>query len=65
MPLILAPSRTVEIVSPEWLFSMHWGTLRLGEITLKKGKTRLTIQPQSKPGARVMDLKEVELRRID
>ncbi len=44
---------------------MHWGTLRLGQITLKEGKTRLTIQPQSKPGARVMDLKEVELRRID
>jgi arylsulfatase A len=40
-----------------------WATLKLGTLALPSGKTTLILQPLSKPGARVMDLKGVQLFR--
>jgi arylsulfatase A len=41
----------------------NWGSLPVGKFSLAKGKTKLTIEPFSKPGAAVMDLKEVVLEK--
>lgn len=44
---------------------MYWGALKFGELHLREGKTRLTVRATAKPGSSVIDLKEVELRRIE
>jgi arylsulfatase A-like enzyme len=41
----------------------NWGSLPVGKFSLSKGNTKLTIEPLSKPGAAVIDLKEVVLER--
>lgn len=38
-----------------------WGTLKLGTLKLKQGPAKLTLEPLSKPGTQVMDLKHVQL----
>lgn len=56
-PMERKPSRAVfpEENYPE----MHWGTLPLGRLALPAGRARLEVRALSKPGATVMDLKEV------
>jgi hypothetical protein len=41
-----------------------WGALPVGRIKLAAGEQTLTLQALSKPGAQVMDVKYVELRRV-
>jgi arylsulfatase A len=43
---------------------MRWASLGLGTMELPKGRTQLVVRALSKPGGRVMDLKEVVLRRV-
>jgi len=43
----------------------EWGVLALGRLRLERGPTRLTLEAADKPGASVMDLKEVVLRRAE
>jgi arylsulfatase A len=43
----------------------EWGVLALGRLRLERGPTRLTVEAVNKPGASVMDLKEVVLRRAE
>ncbi|MHC4445002.1 MAG: arylsulfatase [Planctomycetota bacterium] len=42
-----------------------WAPLRLGELQLDKGRTRLKVRAFSKEGKQVFDLKAVQLKRID
>lgn len=62
-PMTRKPSKCVipENVYPE----MHWARLRLGRFPLKAGRSTLTVKALSKPGAAVMNLKEVSLRWLD
>jgi len=41
--------------------SLDWATLKAGTLKLSKGPAKLTLQPLTKPGAQVMDLKQVKL----
>jgi len=45
--------------------NLRWATLDIGEFNLRTGTTRLAISALTKPGAQVMELKHVELRRVD
>jgi len=42
-----------------------WGTRAVGTLALQAGETKLTVQPLSKPGATVMELHEIALKRLD
>ncbi|MBI3876974.1 MAG: hypothetical protein HY300_13645 [Verrucomicrobia bacterium] len=42
----------------------EWATLTLGVMNLEKGRAKLTVEALTKPGAQVMDLKNVSLRLI-
>ena len=44
---------------------LKWSTLKLGQLRLKQGPARLTVQALTKPGPEVMDLKYVSLERLD
>ena len=43
---------------------MHWKTMVLGKLQLTAGGTQITVRPVSKPGAVVMDLNRVSLKRV-
>ena len=43
---------------------MHWKTQRLGKLRLAAGAAKITVRPVSKPGAVVMDLNRVLLKRV-
>ncbi len=42
----------------------EWGELPIGKFSLRKGPARLSIECVAKPGAAVMDFKEVSLERL-
>jgi arylsulfatase A len=42
---------------------MHWTTVTLGKLQLPAGAAKITVRPLSKPGAVVMDLNQVLLKR--
>lgn len=42
-----------------------WGTLSLGRIRLSAGAQTLTLAALTKPGAQILELKHLELRRLD
>ena len=46
------------------VYEKVWAPLTLGEVQLTQGRTRLTVTALSIAGKQVMDLKSVELRRI-
>jgi hypothetical protein len=37
---------------------------RIGRLTLAAGKNTIAVKPQSKPGAAVMDLRQITLTRV-
>ncbi len=39
-----------------------WATLKAGTLTLPKGPAKITLEPLSKPGAQVMDLKHLQMK---
>lgn len=43
----------------------RWGRLELGTLTLEAGNQTLTLEALEKKGAQVLELKHVELRRLD
>ena len=47
------------------VYEKIWSSLSLGTVKLKKGRTRLAVRAVTKPGEKVMDLKAVQVRRID
>ena len=47
------------------VYEKVWAPLTLGTVDLPKGKTRLVVRALSKPGSEVVDLKAVQLRRVD
>jgi arylsulfatase A-like enzyme len=57
------PHRTTE--RHEVFRNREWGVLELGRLRLDRGPTQLTVEAVDKPGASVLDLKEVVLRRAD
>ena len=42
----------------------RWSTLRLGTLQLEKGERRITVSAVTKPGANVMELKALTLKRV-
>jgi arylsulfatase A len=62
-PTQMQPKPTRDYVRRSETGPMHWGQLRLGELTLERGRSRLIVKALSKPGNAVMDLKEVTLKR--
>jgi hypothetical protein len=42
-----------------------WGTLRVGQLQLTPGRNTLVVEAVSKPGQQVLELKHVELRRLN
>jgi len=46
------------------VYEKVWAPLRLGIVTLPKGRTRLVVRGLTKPGSTVMDLKAVHVRRV-
>ena len=50
-------------VGHEKYVNREWGELPVGKFPLKRGSARLTIECLSKPGAAVMDIKEITLQR--
>lgn len=52
-----------DAVGKERYRNRDWGTLKLGALRLPQGPARLTLEALSKPGATVMELKHVKLRR--
>jgi hypothetical protein len=50
--------RTLE--SPQ----MQWGTLTFGAVPLRAGRTQLKLQAVEKPGASVMELEQVRMKRL-
>ena len=61
----MAPKPTRDIVARGEARVMHWGVLTLGTMSLEAGETKLEVNALSKPGAGVMDLKAVVLRRLE
>ncbi|MHC4738466.1 MAG: arylsulfatase [Planctomycetota bacterium] len=47
------------------VYEKVWSSLSVGTVRLKKGRTRLAVRAVTKPGEKVMDLKAVQIRRID
>lgn len=47
------------------VYEKVWASLKLGEIEIQQGRTRLTVKALTKPGLAVMDLKAVRVRRVD
>ena len=47
------------------VFEKQWTPLTLGEVSLEKGCAKLTVTAPEIPGAHAMDLKSVEVRRVD
>lgn len=62
-PIALAPSP--DRVAREEVYEMEWHQLSVGELTLPKGETTLSIEALTKPGDEVMQLKAVYLKRED
>ena len=62
-PIVQVPSR--DRVPREEVYEMEWQSLPVGTLTLPKGKTTLSVEPLAKPGAEVMQLKSVYLKRED
>jgi len=60
-PEIPIPHR--DALSKERYRNREWGTLKLGAVRLPQGPAKLTIEVLSKPGAAVMDFKQVKLKR--
>ena len=47
------------------VYEKVWAPLTLGEVTLRKGRTRLYVRALTKPGKAVVDLKSVRVRSVD
>jgi arylsulfatase A len=62
-PIVLVPSP--DRVPREEVYEMEWHTLPAGKLTLSRGKTTLTLEALTKPGAEVMQLKSVLLERVN
>jgi len=62
-PIGLVPSP--DRVPREEVYEMEWHTLPAGKLTLSRGKTTLTLETLTKPGAEVMQLKSVLLERVN
>jgi arylsulfatase A len=62
-PTVLVPSP--DRVPREEVYEMQWHTLPAGKLTLSRGKTTLTLEALTKPGAEVMQLKSVLLERVN
>ena len=62
-PIVQVPSP--DRVPREEVYEMEWHELPAGKLTLPKGKTTLTVEALTKPGAEVMQLKSVYLKRED
>jgi arylsulfatase A-like enzyme len=58
---ILSPDR----VPRGEVYEKEWAPLKLGTVRLKQGEATLTVRATSIPGAEAMDLKCVEVRRVD
>lgn len=58
-PLIPLPHRDAE--GKERYRNREWGILKAGTFKLPQGPARITLEPLSKPGAQVMELKHVQL----
>ncbi|MCK4627919.1 MAG: sulfatase-like hydrolase/transferase [Sedimentisphaerales bacterium] len=58
---IHSPDRVARIE----VFEKVWAPLKLGTVTLQKGRTRLCVKALTKPGRTVMDLKAVHISRLD
>ena len=52
-------------VSRKETYDTTWKPLKLGVIELSEGVTQLNVKALSKPGEQVMDLKAVELKRVE
>ncbi len=46
------------------VYEMKWATLPVGMLTLPQGRVKLTLRALTKPGAVVMDLKSLSLKRV-
>ena len=47
------------------VYEKVWAPLKLGTVTLQKGRTRFCVKALTKPGRTVMDLKAVHISRLD
>jgi len=47
------------------VYEKIWSSLSVGTVRLKKGRTTLAVRALTKPGEKIMDLKAVQVRRID
>jgi arylsulfatase A len=60
-PIVLVPSP--DRVPREEVYELQWHELPVGKLALPKGKSKLIIDALTKPGAEVMQLKSVHLKR--
>jgi len=47
------------------VYEKPWRPLTLGTVTLTRGRTHLAVRALDRPGARLMDLKAVRMRRVE
>lgn len=59
----MEPARHRDLIPRPEVPQMPWGTLRAGILPLPRGRTRLVVEALDKPGATVMELDSVWLRR--
>jgi arylsulfatase A len=59
-----APLPSPDRVPRGEVYEKEWGELPMGTLELPQGRTQLVVRALSKPGAAVLDLKAVRLRRL-
>jgi len=59
------PVPSPDLVPRKEVYEKIWAPLRLGQVRLPAGETRLSVKALTKPGSSVMDLKSVRIRRVD
>lgn len=59
------PLRSPDRVPRKEVYEKIWAPLTVGKIELRNGRTRLCVKALAKPGKAVMDLKGVQVKRID
>ena len=62
-PIVMVPSP--DHVPREEVYEMQWHELVVGRLTVPKGETVLSVEALTRPGAEVMQLKSVFLKRED
>lgn len=62
-PLRQVPSP--DRVPRDEVLEMEWATVRIGSLKLRRGPVTLTVEALTRPGAQVMELKGVVLRKLD